>query len=391
MTYQSALVAFADPTQLWLEVSETARGKAWKQSQSFSTPSCRWNAYLNQSCLDTFLPWLREEYAHQATPWPNNDALPSFWEVVNGTAITLGTTRLVLVPTETIDLSELRVPQEWVDIPSWAGDYYLAAQVNPDDGWVRIWGYATHEQLKTSGSYDPGDRTYCLDEDDLIQDLNVLWVGRQLGLEEPTRSALAQLPALPLAQTENLLQRCSNPKEAFPRLAVPFEIWGALLEHGGWRQRLYEHRLGLPEQWSMLQWLKTGVSDLAQQVGWGRVELQPNLAGARGSQQTPVLPVLSRQLAIAGQQYELRVLPQGDPEERVWRFELRHAALGDRIPGGFKLRLLTEDLQAFENNEDIATTAVDVLYIEVALEPGEGLVWEIEPIPEKYDREILLF
>jgi len=26
------------------------------------------------------------------------------------------------------------VPQEWVDIPEWAADYYLAVQVNPDSG-----------------------------------------------------------------------------------------------------------------------------------------------------------------------------------------------------------------------------------------------------------------
>ncbi|PSO81051.1 MAG: hypothetical protein BRC41_15925 [Cyanobacteria bacterium QH_9_48_43] len=51
-------------------------------------------------------------------------ALPSFWEVVNGTAIALSGVRLVLIPSEAADLSELRVPQEWVDIPSWGGDYY---------------------------------------------------------------------------------------------------------------------------------------------------------------------------------------------------------------------------------------------------------------------------
>jgi len=390
MTFHPASLTFANPTQLWLELSQTARANAWQQSQCFRMPSCRWNAYLNQSCLSTFLPWLREEQEPQATPWPNSVALASFWGVVNGTAITLGTTRLVLLPTETIDLSELRVPQEWVDIPSWAADYYLAAQVNPDDGWVQIWGYATHQQLKTSGSYDPSDRTYCLESDGLIQDINVLWVARQC-LEEPTRREIAPLPALPLAQAENLLQRLGNPDIITPRLAVPFELWGALLEHGGLRQRLYELRQGLPEQWSILQWLRTGVSDFGQQVGWGRIELQPNLAGVRGVKQAPTSPVLSRQLAITGQQYELQVLPVGNPEERIWRFELRHAALGERIPGGFKLRLLTEDLEAFENNEDIATTAVDQLYIEVTLQPGEGLVWEIEPIPENYDREILRF
>lgn len=390
MTFDTALFDFADPTKLVLEISPTAQNQAW-QHQSFSTSASCYQAYLNQICLSAILPWLQEEYDTQATPWPSAAALPSSWEVINGTAIALDATKFVLVPSETIDLSELRVPQEWVDIPRLAADYYLAVQVEPDGGWVRICGYCTHQQLKTKGSYDTSDRTYCLDEDDLIQDISVLWVAQQLCPEELTQAAIAPLPALPQQQAENLLQRLGNPAVITPRLAVPFELWGALIEHGGWQQRLYQRRLGRQEQWSILQWLQSGVSGVAQQLGWRRVEFQPSLAGARSAEQTPASAVLSRQLVIAGQFYDLRIIPQGNPESRTWRFELRNASLSDRIPGGFKLRLLTEDLQPFKNNEDTATTAVDQLYIEVALESGEGLVWEIEPVPENYDREILRF
>lgn len=391
MTFDFPVLASADATQLWLEISPTTQSQAWQQSQSFSTPSSRWNAYLNQIALNTFLPWLQEEYAPQARAWPNEAAKASIWEMVSGTAIVWGTTRLVLLADETLDLSELRVPQEWVDIPEWAADYYLAVQVNPDDGWMRIWGYTTHQQLKSGGYYDASDRTYCLDGEDLIDDLNILWVARQLCPEEPTRSAITALPTLPQAQAENLLQRLGNSAITTPRLAVPFELWGALLAHGGWRQRLYERRQGLPEQWSILQWLQSGISDFAQQIGWERVAFQTSLVGARGLEVAPGDAALSRQLVIAGQNYELRVLPQERSGQQTWRFELRNSSVGALIPGGFKLRLLTEDLQAFENNEDTAMTAQEQLYIEVAVEPGEGLVWELEPIPENYEREILRF
>jgi len=50
--------------------------------------------------------------------------------------IVWGTTRLELPER---DLTKRMVPQEWVDIPEWAADYYLAVQVNPDSGWLRIW------------------------------------------------------------------------------------------------------------------------------------------------------------------------------------------------------------------------------------------------------------
>lgn len=380
-----------DTTQICLEFTESQQNQAWQQSQSNFSVSSRWNAYLNQLCLKAVLPWLREEYLPKANVWPFRATLPSFWEIVNGTAIASDNTRFVLIQNESIDLSELRVPQEWVDIPSWTADYYLAVQVHPDDRYVLVWGYATHQQLKTKGSYDRSDRTYSLAKDDLICDLNVLWVARQLCPEETTRAAIAPLPSLPLDRAKNLIERLGNPAITLPRLEVPFELWGALLEHGGTRQQLYEKRLGLPEQRSIVEWLRAGVSNIAQEIGWVRIELQPNFASGRGEELTTSRAILSRQLHIAGQEYELRVFPVGNIEESIWRFELRNSSVGGLIPGGFKLRLLTEDLQAFEDNQDTALTAKEQLYIDVSVASGEGLVWEIEPFPENYDREILRF
>lgn len=389
MTFDPALLLTADSTHLWLDLSATDLTGAWQRSQSFSNNSSCWNAYLNSICLTPVLSWLREEYAPGANVWLSASN-PSIWEVVNGSAITLDKSRFVLVPTEAIDLSELRVPQEWVDIPSWAGDYYLGVQVNPDEGVVRIWGYATHQQLKQKGSYQAQDRAYSLDENDLIQDISVLWVARQLCPEEPTKSQISPLPSIPLAQAENLIVRLGNPDVINPRLALPFELWGAILEHGGWRQRLYQSRLGHPEQWSILEWLQSGVSEAAKQLGWGQAQWQQE-AVAKGTTENPPLVLLSRSLAIAGQNYELRVIPRGNGDEKIWRFELRNAQEGDRIPGGFKLRLLTEDLQAFEGNEDVAINAQENLFVDVVLASGEGLVWEVEPMPDNCEREILRF
>lgn len=61
------------------------------------------------------------------------------------------------------------------------------------------------------------------------------------------------------------------------------------------------------------------------------------------------------------------------------------------IPVGFQLRLLTEDLQSSPNNEDIATTPVEELSVEVMLQWGEGLVWGVMPFPEEYERVISRF
>jgi Protein of unknown function (DUF1822) len=249
--------------------------------------------------------------------------------------------------------------------------------------------------LKTTGIYDAGDRTYALDIDDL-QDLNSVFISWQLTpaptlLAAPPRAAIAPLPPLPKAQADRLLERLGNPAVRFPRRAVPFSQWAALLSHGGWRQRLYEQRQGLNEPTSVPQWIQAGISSLvqpgfAQYTSWQLREFSLAGAGVRS-----LAAGMAKPLTIAGGAYELRVFPLGQPGDRTWRFELRSALVGGMVPTGFKLRLLTEDLQPMDNNEDIAPVAVDHLFIDVILEPGEGLVWEIEPMPEECDREILRF
>lgn len=392
MTFNQSTLTLTNSTDLWLEIPETEQTKAWEQSQAFSSSNRRWIAYLNRLSLNTFLPWLRAEYAPDATAFPKAAANPSIWEVVNGTGISFETSRMVLIPTEAVDLDELRVPQEWVDIPSWSADYYLAVQVNLEEGYIRVAGYTTHAQLKNKGTYDAGDRAYCLDAENLISNLSILWMARQICPEEMTRTETAPLPTLSVTQAENLLKRLGNSALILPRLAVPFETWGALLEHGGWRQRLYEQRQGLQPQWSIREWMQAGVSDFAQKFGWGSVELQSSVQGARGSVEEVELPTMVRKLTIDGQGYELRLQPKGHLENNIWRFELRNRNRDERIPSGFTLKLLTEDLQPFDGNQVKATTPKERLYIEVALgESGEGLVWQIEPTPEDYESEILYF
>ncbi|MBC1240534.1 DUF1822 family protein [Nostoc sp. 2RC] len=244
------------PTQLWLEVSPEVQNQSWQQSQSSVSPRHRWNAFLNQVCLSTFLPWLQTEYAPEATV----HTLPITWELVNGTAINIDTKRLILIPDKNLETREFSVPQEWIDIPQWAGDYYLAVQVNPDGQWLRIWGYTTHEQLKNQGSYDSQERTYSLDATQMIEDLNVLWVVRQLYPEEQTQTAIAPLLILSATQVENLWQRLTSSTN--PRLELPFEMWGALLNSQDWPQRYIQK----PSLVNLRQWFQNIVADSWQTI-----------------------------------------------------------------------------------------------------------------------------
>ncbi|MFN6558734.1 MAG: DUF1822 family protein [Nostoc sp. ChiSLP01] len=236
---------------LWLKIAETEQKKAWQYSQQHhSNPIARYNSYLNHICLDSFITWLedwlQEESGPKPSVWPGKDTLPTILEVVNGIAIQLGETRLILLPTETTDLEELSVPQEWVDIPSWVADYYLAVQVNLDDEdecWMAVRGFATHRQLKNEARYNQSDRTYSLAVDELTENFTILLATLRLNFREE----VPPLATLSTTEAQDLLRILANPSIYSPRLHadVSFRQWAALIGNEQWRQQLYNQRLGL--------------------------------------------------------------------------------------------------------------------------------------------------
>ncbi|QDL07384.1 hypothetical protein DP113_05190 [Brasilonema octagenarum UFV-E1] len=240
----------ASSNQLWLNISSTDKKKAWEQAQSHSNTLARYNAYLNHLSLYIFFNWLTEWLAEESVAkpsiFPSEDSLPSIWEVVNAAAITLGEKRIVLIPSETIDLEELCVPQEWVDIPSFAGDYYLAVQVNleanEDECFLGVLGFTTHRLLKNFGRYNANERTYVLAAKNLTENLSVMLM--TLGL--PVQEEIPELFTVSEAEAHKLLQLLGNSSIYFPRLRVdvPFEQWAALLDNDEWRTQLYHRRIG---------------------------------------------------------------------------------------------------------------------------------------------------
>lgn len=244
-----------EPTQLFVEISEADKNRVWKQTEASATPVSRWNAYLNQVALEALLPLLQEEDS-KAKVGHGSNALASFWELFNGTSIDLDGKRLLLVPSETTDLGELRVPQEWVDISNLAADYYLAVQVNLDDNYVRVWGYCTHLQLKKAPNYQAGDRSYTLAEDELIGDLSVLWLAREFCPNEVTQAEVTPVAPLSAEQAKNLIERLSNAELLIPRMTIPFQYWAAIVADDNTRQRLTNKRRGQIDRSSVVDWFK---------------------------------------------------------------------------------------------------------------------------------------
>ena len=382
-----------NPTQLVLELESNVLDRAWQQSQATDNSGSRWQSYLNRIVLETFLPWLQAEEDAAAQSGLTKAMQADLWSVVNGTAVDLQDAKLVLIPSEAEDLSELQIPQEWIDIPELAADYYLAVQVNVDAGFLRVWGYTTHQKVKQS-SFNSGDRTYTLSDDELISDLDVLWLARELCPEEVTQAAIEPIQTLNEVQAQNAIQRLGSQSQLLPRLAVPFAIWAALIKNSSLLNELVATRRGVQRKTPVVEWLQQGISNLT--ASWRQIELTPSVSGARGiatqegttAKNVPALG-LAKQIAIAKIPYELRILPLETPGS--WRFEFCCVTPGCVISPGFKLRLLTEELQNFAGNEDVAIKPVEKLILEVDLDAGESLVCQIESTSDVYYSETLQF
>lgn len=211
----------------------------WQRSASISDPAARWRIYLHQLGLRAILSWFQEEFDQIVCPWPHAAAF-DFWHVVNGLTLMLGQTRIVVMLDETIEAAELRVPQEWIDLPGLSADYYIAAYVDVDEQRLVLWGYTPYEIIKSKGVYDSIERTYSLRDTDLIQDFSAFWVAQQTcrppsgPIHGPADVSLSTI------QAESLIHRLA--KAADPRLALPFSQWGMLFSNEHWRQQLYQLR-----------------------------------------------------------------------------------------------------------------------------------------------------
>ncbi|NJL51448.1 MAG: DUF1822 family protein [Hydrococcus sp. SU_1_0] len=141
----------------------------------------------------------------------------------------------------------------------------------------------------------------------------------------------------------------------------------------------------LKKAWLITNWLKNGVPEIAKVLGgWETVPYSFAGAIAMGAKrdEQESYPFIRKELKIAGQTYEFRVELAPEDGENCYRFELRNMAIGGKIPGGFKLRLLTEEMEDFEGHEEIATEARDSLRIVLQLNSGDGIIYLIEPFPD---------
>jgi Protein of unknown function (DUF1822) len=331
-----------DPQTLWLEILPADIDRATPNSQLYTNPTGTNNALLSQLCLDKFQTWLSDrEIANRVSL--TADELTQIWDVVSGGAIEIDRTRIILIPTDLLDRDELRVPQEWVDLPTWLGDYYLGVQIDLASGLMNISGFISHRSLKQQGRYSSLDRSYSIDLDSLVPDLDLLWLAAELELAE--RTIVDELPSIALESALELIQQLSEPSPYSPRLKLDFESWGAVLNNPSLRSQLYQTRLSrmeidcAPTPIQLGAWLRQEFTN-AIAHGWQNYQAVPTRAPNQAIEQSKLV-----NLQIDLQQETVVLLIGIIPEsnDRIRVLVRVHPAIGARyLPPQLQLSYLDE-------------------------------------------------
>jgi hypothetical protein len=231
----------SQPEPLILEIPPLAIAQAETMLTQQSHAAAAWRAYRHHVALVTLCQWLQSHGQQDISPWLPPEQRAAFWEGTAGAALDWGEIRLVLLATETPGENTLTVPREWVDVPVFAGDYYLHVELDmdSDESWLIVTGYTTHQAIRNQGQLDPITRAYEIPREALVPDLTLLLFAQRLLGQR--RAPIAVTPRfLPDVQAA-LLQTCIHQPE--PRLCLPFEQWGPLFAQQKWRSQFYQARM----------------------------------------------------------------------------------------------------------------------------------------------------
>jgi Protein of unknown function (DUF1822) len=213
---------------------------------AIDSETCLNRVDLNQLCADSIQKWLNtntELAIESAFPCQlsSRNNLKFIAKLVNGFVLHVGTTRIVFIPSETIDLEEFEVHQEWIDLPNWAADYYVPVQVDLEQQYLHLWGFISYADLTAQATLDPIFRTYHVNAAHTIANLDLLQANYELsGLKSvPMRTEITpvidRLSSTEAAESIERLQQ--HDSQLSPRLDLSFPIWGAILNEPQWLER----------------------------------------------------------------------------------------------------------------------------------------------------------
>jgi Protein of unknown function (DUF1822) len=227
------------PEHIWIDLSPTVQLESKLSAEQLRDRDYNLSRVdLNRLCMVAIKKWLSEVFDLELkSVFPcvlgEKENLEFISKLVNGFALQLGKTRLVFIPSQSIDLTEIEIPQEWVDLPNWSADYYIPIQVDVEGKYLHLWTFISHYDLKNNCEFDPVFRNYEIPDRIETKNLDVLFTACELhalGELTPKRAALDTVPALATTDANKLIEQLQQRRSEFsPRLDFSFSQWGKLL------------------------------------------------------------------------------------------------------------------------------------------------------------------
>ena len=311
------------------------------------------NYIVNSLCLAAASEWLEENIleSDEAIAIPEKDYLEARWSVVQGTELVLDTMKIVVIPQESSDIAGISVPREWLDIPQWIPDYFLAVQVDLEQQVIWLWGYVHSNTIKRKGTLDRTHQHYSLPLEQMSLDLELFGITHQL-VEAPQKSQDSIVEHN--INRQKALTELSKPSPFSPRLALPFVEWTTLISDKQWCREFYQERIQISQSkeqittssqgkeqittssqskeqiTKLLQWLKSEVTSTLD-TGWYELN--------------KILPVRQSPLAFALRNNEL--------ELKEWVKKAKVIDLKVQLQQARKIILLIALTQKAENQYSI--------------------------------------
>jgi Protein of unknown function (DUF1822) len=198
---------------------------------------------------------------------------------IDGFALAISGAKVVFIPSQDLDLMGFEVEREWVDLSNWAADYYVPIQVDIAHNYLHLWGFIAHQDLQQNANLDRDLQSYEVESEDLIDDLETLWVSCELvanGELALERGKMTRLAALSEVEAKSLIDRLQqHPASYSPRLLLPFEQWGAILNSPKYLSAYTNSGSGITKIGDWFRSQLTEIEDIATSWadrGWKTIE-----------------------------------------------------------------------------------------------------------------------
>ncbi|BAQ65279.1 DUF1822 family protein [Geminocystis sp. NIES-3709] len=249
--------------EIKIQLTDEIKNNCWEKTNCLSNDVTCFRGYLNLLVRNTFCEWLNLMLDINFIDEMALEDNLSIWEFINGNAINIDLSQIVLIPIETQDKTEFSIPEEWLKIPLWVGNYYIPVEVNLEENYLSFWGYVSHEDVLSYGKLDSFNHCIDFPSECLETDLNLLCLEYEYGWDSIPQ--IQPLSILSSQEKENLFTTIQD--KLSPRIFINFNQWLSFISDNSTRHQLFLNRQSL----NLSQWLYGQFSD-AIIKGWQSLE-----------------------------------------------------------------------------------------------------------------------